>query len=353
MLIMLEIKTIEGQQQPTCSSLMDVPPPSSATLNPSPKPLKLSIGSNNGAQPCQYQTIIAEYAANGSASQASLAKSAKPIEVRRIFTMGLSFTSQHAGQILFGLEDGYLYLMMGDGGGPDSGGDPYNYSQNKKSLLGKIMRFDVDNMPNAEEIDKLGLWGNYSIPKDNPFREDSELQPEIWALGMRNPWRCSFDSEKPSYFICVDTYEEVDLITKGGNYGWSLYEGPYPYKTPQSPGGTRLASIYAYIKSPIKCESIPRSTLPGLGFVYSFSEDNKKDVFILASNGVYRVVRPSRCNYTCSKENVTASVTLGLASSPGSSHASQLNNPFSIILGLSFFSGFYYYSRLLYILLLC
>ncbi|KAL5544279.1 hypothetical protein UlMin_008063 [Ulmus minor] len=368
------------------------------------------IGTDNGAQPCQYQTVIAEYTANGSASQPSSAKSAKPTEVRRIFTMGLPFISQHGGQILFGPEDGYLYLMMGDGGSPGSGGDPYNFSQNKKSLLGKIMRLDVDNMPSAEEIDKLSLWGNYSIPKDNPFREDSELQPEIWALGMRNPWRCSFDSEKPSYFICADvgqdTYEEVDLITKGGNYGWRLYEGPYPYKPPQSPGGTTLvksispifpvlgynhsdvnqkegsASItggYVYrsmtdpcmygrylygdlyasaiwagvenpensgnyssskipfscaANSPIKCESVPGSTLPGLGFVYSFSEDNKKDVFILASKGVYRVVRPSRCNYTCSKENVTASVTPAPASSPGSSHAYRLNETFSIILGL-------------------
>lgn len=72
------------------------------------------------------------------------ATSAKPVEVRRIFTMGLPFTSQHGGQILFGPTDGYLYFMMGDGGGV---GDPYNFSQNKKSLLGKIMRLDVDNIP--------------------------------------------------------------------------------------------------------------------------------------------------------------------------------------------------------------
>lgn len=71
----------------------------------------------------------------------------KPQEVRRIFTMGLPFTSHHGGQILFGPEDGYLYFMMGDGGGI---GDPYNFSQNKKSLLGKIMRLDVDNIPSTD-----------------------------------------------------------------------------------------------------------------------------------------------------------------------------------------------------------
>ena len=68
----------------------------------------------------------------------------QPQEVRRIFTMGLPFAAHHAGQILFGPEDGYLYFMMGDGGGI---GDPYNFSQNKKSLLGKIMRLDIDNIP--------------------------------------------------------------------------------------------------------------------------------------------------------------------------------------------------------------
>lgn len=60
------------------------------------------------------------------------------------------------------------------------------------------------SLSGAAEINKLGFWGNYSTPKDNPFSEDAELQPEIWALGLRNPWRCSFDSEDPSYFICAD-----------------------------------------------------------------------------------------------------------------------------------------------------
>lgn len=72
------------------------------------------------------------------------ATSAKPTEVRRILTMGLPFTAHHGGQILFGPSDGYMYVMMGDGGGV---GDPYNFSQNKKSLLGKIMRIDIDNIP--------------------------------------------------------------------------------------------------------------------------------------------------------------------------------------------------------------
>ncbi|KAK4844597.1 hypothetical protein QYF36_022170 [Acer negundo] len=362
------------------------------------------LGGENGAQPCQYQTVIAEYTANGTASEPSLAKSAKPSEVRRIFTMGLPFTGQHGGQILFGPNDGYLYFMMGDGGGT---GDPYNFSQNKKSLLGKIMRLDVDNIPSTSEIEKLGFWGNYSIPKDNPFSEDGKLQPEIWALGLRNPWRSSFDSERPSYFMCADVgqdlYEEVNIITRGGNYGWRLYEGPYPYTPPATPGGTTplnsvipippvlgynhsevnkiegsasiiggyfyrsttdpcmygrylYADLYANAlwaanenpensgnfttnripfscahDSPTPCNSLQGSNLPSVGYIFSFGEDNRKDIFILASQGVYRVVRPSRCNYTCSKETVMPASPTPSTTPSFANHLSRTYNNLAVI----------------------
>ncbi|XP_016462608.2 HIPL1 protein-like [Nicotiana tabacum] len=349
------------------------------------------LPSDSGSRPCQYQSVIAEFTANGTASQSSLAKTASAEEVRRIFTMGLPFTSHHGGQILFGPKDGYLYFMMGDGGGT---GDAYNFAQNKKSLLGKIMRFDVDSTPSAEDISQLGLWGNYTIPKDNPYIEDKELQPEIWALGMRNPWRCSFDSARPSYFMCADVgqdhYEEVDIITKGGNYGWNLYEGAHPFAPPKSPGkNTSMSSIntifpvmgynhtevnknegsasitggYFYRSmsdpcmsgrylfadlyagamwagtespensgifntteisftcagnSPINCAWVPGSSVPALGYIFSFGEDNNKDIYLLASSGVYRVVRPSRCKYTCAKENATDIGTPAPATSPPS-----------------------------------
>ncbi|KAB1216695.1 HIPL1 protein [Morella rubra] len=350
--------------------------------------------SDNGAQPCQYQSVVAEFTVNGSSAQPFSATSAKPTEVRRIFTMGLPFTIHHGGQILFGPEDGYLYFMMGDGGGV---GDPYNFAQNKKSLLGKIMRLDVDNIPSAAEIAKLGLWGNYSIPKDNPYNSDTELQPEIWAYGFRNPWRCSFDSERSSYFMCGDVgedrYEEVDLITKDGNYGWRVYEGPLLYTPPESPGGSTpvnsispifpvlgyfhsevngkgaviggyfyrsvtdpcmygrylFADVYGTAlwagteipedsgnftrsaipfscaaDSPIPCTYVPGSSLPALGIINSFGEDNRKDIYLLTSSGVYRVVSPTRCNYTCPKENVTA------VQSPGPPSAKSRASQFSV-----------------------
>ena len=67
--------------------------------------------------------------------------------------------------------------------------------------------FPLQYIAGAMVIAGLGQWGNYSVPGDNPFDEDKELQPEIWALGFRNPWRCSFDSERPSYFLCADVGE--------------------------------------------------------------------------------------------------------------------------------------------------
>ncbi|XP_043718669.1 HIPL1 protein-like [Telopea speciosissima] len=337
------------------------------------------LGLDAGSYPCQYSTVISEFTANDTSAQllSLLAETSNPSEVRRILSMGLPFTEHHGGQILFGPEDGYLYFMMGDGGG---GNDPYNFAQNKKSMLGKIMRLDVDNVPSAKEMTDFGLWGNYSIPKDNPFSEDKQLRPEIWALGFKNPWRCSFDVERPSYFMCTDEgvhYEEVNIITKGGNYGWRTYEGTYIFNPQQSPGGNTSArsinvifpvtgysfsevnkndgsasimggffyrsmadpcmhgrylfadlygtAIFSGIESPENSGNFTRNQLPfscahdtpikcgstsdglsDLGFVFSFGEDNMKDIFMLSSNGVFRVVQPSRCNYACSQEKVTA-----------------------------------------------
>ncbi|XP_026433684.1 HIPL1 protein-like [Papaver somniferum] len=351
------------------------------------------LASDSGADPCQYHSVIAEYSSNGTASKSSLKAVVNPTEVQRIFTMGLPFTGHHAGQILFGPADGYLYFMMGDGG---KIGDPYNFSQNKKSLLGKIMRFDIDNAPSANESDH-GLWGNYSIPKDNPYVDDKDSEPEIFAMGFRNPWRCSFDSKRPSYFLCADVgqeiYEEVDIITKGGNYGWRVYEGNSHYNPPESPGGNTssnsinpifpvmgyshsdanegdkegsasiaggyfyrsmtdpcmygrylYADLYAGAmwaaeeiptgsgkfnttkipfscgsNSPIPCTYEVGSSVPDLGYIFSYGEDNKKDIYLLASSGVYRIVRPSRCNYACSKDNGTTSNSTPKPSDPSSS----------------------------------
>jgi glucose/arabinose dehydrogenase len=132
------------------------------------------------------------------------------------------FENHNGGQIVFG-PDGYLYIAMGDGG---SGGDPYGNGQNRASLLGKILRIDV-NHP------KGGL--GYGIPPDNPFAvNEAGYQQEIYAYGFRNPWRFSFDSLTGQLWaadVGQNSWEEVDIVEKGGNYGWNILEGNHCYNS--------------------------------------------------------------------------------------------------------------------------
>nr|XP_039273167.1 HHIP-like protein 2 isoform X1 [Styela clava] len=127
----------------------------------------------------------------------------------------LDGTSHNGGSLFFG-KDGFLYISIGDGGNMQ---EPYNRAQSKNKYLGKILRIDV----NSEH-------GRYSIPEDNPFVKDKKAKHEIYAYGLRNPWRCSMDrAEGEERIFCGDvglnSYEEIDIIQKGGNYGWRIREG--------------------------------------------------------------------------------------------------------------------------------
>ncbi len=129
------------------------------------------------------------------------------------------FPNHNGGSMVFG-PDGYLYMGLGDGG---SGGDPQRNGQNVQTFLGKILRIDVNS------------GNSYSIPSTNPFVNGGGL-PEIWAYGLRNPWRFSFDRATGDMYIAdvgQDAYEEVDFVpagTSGGlNFGWSFFEGMHPF----------------------------------------------------------------------------------------------------------------------------
>ncbi len=156
---------------------------------------------------------IAEYQAN--AANPNIADTTEKI----IITIPHpSFSNHNGGTVAFG-PDGYLYAGPGDGG---SGNDPSNNAQNINQLLGKIIRLDINNVPSNQTP-------QYNIPPDNPFAGATAGADEIYAVGMRNPYRFSFDRGGTGQLWAADvgqnSWEEVDIITNGGNFGWRLYEG--------------------------------------------------------------------------------------------------------------------------------
>jgi glucose/arabinose dehydrogenase len=159
-------------------------------------------------------TIVAQYTARS-------ATSADPGSERVLLHIGQPYPNHNGGWIGFG-PDGYLYDAQGDGG---SGGDPGNRAQNLGTMLGKILRIDVDH------------GSPYAIPSDNPFRNRSGARKEIWAYGLRNPWRDSFDRVTGDLFIGdvgQNSWEEIDAqpaSSHGGvNYGWRRMEGNHCFE---------------------------------------------------------------------------------------------------------------------------
>jgi glucose/arabinose dehydrogenase len=141
---------------------------------------------------------------------------ADPTSGFTIIEINQPFTNHNGGMLAFG-PDSCLYIGMGDGG---SGGDPLNNAQNRTQLLGKILRIDVrDTTPTT----------HYTIPSNNPYVGNANgYREEIWAFGLRNPWRFSFDAATGKLWagdVGQDTYEEVDIIERGMNYGWRMMEG--------------------------------------------------------------------------------------------------------------------------------
>ncbi len=129
----------------------------------------------------------------------------------------------NGGDLHFG-PDGMLYISTGDAGNPNPP-DPFNTGQDISDLLSSILRIDVDRKDEGK---------NYAIPKDNPFVGMKEARPEVWAYGLRNPWRMSFDRQTGELFVGDvgwELWESVHRVEKGGNYGWSAMEGPQPIKS--------------------------------------------------------------------------------------------------------------------------
>jgi glucose/arabinose dehydrogenase len=160
------------------------------------------------------RTVIARYEVSGDNSF----KANKESEVI-LLEVNQPHSNHNGGQIIFG-PDGYLYVSFGDGG---SAGDPLNSGQDLSTLLGCIIRIDVDTKSEGR---------NYDIPQDNPFkRNDAGYREEIYAYGLRNVWRFSFDKDGRLWAADVgqNKWEEINIIEKGNNYGWRIMEGYHCY----------------------------------------------------------------------------------------------------------------------------
>ncbi len=170
-------------------------------------------------------TVVARYQV--SAGDPNLAD---PASALVLLTQSQPFANHNGGHLAFG-PDGYLYVALGDGG---SAGDPLDSGQDLGTLLGKILRLDVDRDDFPADPGR-----NYGIPPSNPFVGDPAARPEIWARGLRNPWRFSFDRLTGDLWVAdvgQNQWEEVDLqpaSSPGGeNYGWRLMEGTHCYDPP-------------------------------------------------------------------------------------------------------------------------
>ena len=161
-----------------------------------------------------------------------------------ILTQGQPFSNHNGGQVQFAA-DGYLYMALGDGG---SGNDPGDRAQDRSSRLGKILRLDVEGVPDPGK--------SYAIPADNPFVGDVSTLDEIWALGLRNPWRFSFDRETGDLWIAdvgQGALEEIDFQPAGSaggeNYGWRFFEGDRENVTTGIIPGEPVSPVHQYGRS--------------------------------------------------------------------------------------------------------
>lgn len=260
-------------------------------------------------------TVIAEY--HLTTTDRNIADTQEII----LLTVPQPFANHNGGMIEFG-PDGFLYIGMGDGG---SGNDPDNRAQNPEDLLGKILRIDVDH-PQSPSVP-------YSSPASNPFFGSVSGRDEIFALGLRNPWRFSFDAETGQLYVAdvgQNEREEINIVTLGGNYGWRIFEGTHC--TNLGPAPCRVSDfippIAEYAHTATRCSIVggyvyrgSARTLPAGAYVYgdfcsgeiflmdamehrllldtdlaiaSFGEDEAGELYVVGLEGtVYRFINPN------------------------------------------------------------
>lgn len=219
-------------------------------------------------------TRVVEFAMRG--------RRADPSSRRELLFVEQPFANHNGGQLAVG-PDGFLYVGLGDGG---AGGDPFGNGQSLRTLLGKLLR--IDPRPGGSEP--------YRIPRDNPFAGKEEARPEIWAYGLRNPWRFSFDLDTGDLWIGdvgQNAREEIDFEpagSKGGkNYGWNLMEASLPFGQDERAKGTILP-IHEYPLGNGTCAVIGGyvyrgSRIPELTGAYLFADHCAGEIMALRQRG--------------------------------------------------------------------
>lgn len=238
-----------------------------------------------------HQSEVREYVV--SKSNPKLADAA---QMRKVLVFDEPESNHNGGDLKFGA-DGFLYISAGDGGGANDKHGTYGNAQNLTNLLGKILRIDVNKTP-------------YAIPADNPFIKTPDAKPEIYAYGLRNPWRFSFDSKTNQLFagdVGQNKYEEVDIITKGGNYGWRPVEGLHDFKADDPKPVNPIAPITEYPHS----EGI---SITG-GFVY-----RGKAIPSLAGKYIFGDMMGSIWNLTSGADNKWTRNTMSISKEAGQWH---------------------------------
>lgn len=203
-----------------------------------------------------------------------------------LLTFRQPYSNHNGGKIAFG-NDGYLYIAAGDGG---SGGDPQGYGQNRKELLGKIIRIDVNKTAGNHK---------YAIPADNPYRGNTEgFREEIFAYGMRNPWRFNFDRTTGLLWagdVGQNKIEEIDIVEKGGNYGWRIMEADECFESGTCAKEGLAMPIHTYEQGSETGRSVTGGyvcrdkKLPGLEGKYIYGDYVSGNIWALTFNGKKKV----------------------------------------------------------------
>jgi glucose/arabinose dehydrogenase len=218
-------------------------------------------------------TVIARYQTSATNPDSALFSSGQVV-----FTETQPFSNHNGGKIAFG-PDGYLYISIGDGG---SAGDPGNRAQNRNTTLGKLLRIDVDNVQPPL---------NYAIPPTNPFVGETNVRQEIFAWGLRNMWKFSFDEQGRIWGADVgqNAWEEINIIESGGNYGWRKFEGNAVYSggDPTPPNAVFPVWVYSHSSGDISVTGgfvYRGSRIPALYGKYIYGDYVSRRIWALTYN---------------------------------------------------------------------